>query len=318
MSRWRWAGLLAGLGLFLGVLRQADLSAVWRQILGLQWRFAVVLLVYAVIFSLDTVGWRYALPASAAARIRWDRLLRARMAGEAVNYVTPTAWIGGEPVKALLLAKRHGLPLAEGMASVVVAKTTFALSMFLFIVTGLLVAAATQTVPATLTRWMWVMLPVLGGLLTLFVVVQFLQPFRRSAAVVGRLRLGWVAWVVEQVQTWDAAIAASYRRAPRRLLGSFSFHWLGWMAGVVEVYLILRFLHAPVGWTTAWSIEALWVLLKSGAFMIPGSLGASEGLMVLVCVGLGVDAVSGLALALIRRARELAWLGWGLAECSRR
>ncbi len=51
--------------------------------------------------------------------------------------------------------------------------------------------------------------------------------------------------------------------------------------------------------------------------MIPASLGASEGILLLICAGMGISAVSGLALALVRRARELVWTGLGLLEFSR-
>lgn len=314
----RVGGFLVGAGLFLFVLNRADLPAVWQLLRqNFHWQFAVILLFYGVIFGLDTFGWRYTLNPQAISRVRWDRLFRARLAGEAVNYVTPAAWIGGEPVKAMLLSRRHGVPMADGIASVVVAKTTFTFSMLLFILTGLVVALLTQKVQGSLFSWVWTVLPVLTVLLALFLVVQFFHPFRRMAGLFERIAPRWFQSLEAKVQEWDHAIVGFYRRSPKALLYSLGFHFLGWMAGAVEVYLILRFLKLPVSWATAWSIEALWVLLKSGAFLIPASLGASEGVALLICMGLGVGAVSGLTMALIRRARELVWVGLGLLEFSR-
>ena len=139
----RWLGFVAGLALLAWVLRSSDLPAVWHHLVNLRWRFLVVLLFYIVIFGLDTLGWRSALNPAGQAKVRWDRMFRARLAGEALNYVTPTAWIGGEPVKAYLLSRRYGVPLPDGMASVVIAKTTFTLSMLVFVVAGLILAMAT-------------------------------------------------------------------------------------------------------------------------------------------------------------------------------
>ncbi len=297
----RWIGLTVGIGLFAWVLAQSDLAAVWGMVRQVHWRFLLVLAFYAVIFGLDTFGWHYTLRPSAQARVPWNRLFRMRLAGEAVNYVTPAASIGGEPVKAVLLFRRFGVPMAEGMASVVVAKTTFALSMLLFVAVGLGIAAATQPLPAHLLRWVWGVLGGLAFLLTLFVIVQFLQPFRRFA----------------KLQEWDQAIRSLYLRSPGAVFWSFGFHFLGWLAGAFEVYLILHFLKMPISFSTAFSIEAFWVLLRSGAFMIPASLGASEGILLFVCAGFGVSAVAGLALGLVRRARELAWTGLGLLEFSK-
>jgi glycosyltransferase 2 family protein len=115
----------------------------------------------------------------------------------------------------------------------------------------------------------------------------------------------------------DHAIVSFYRDSPRSVFYSLGFHFLGWVAGVVEVFLILHFLKIPVSLSTAWAIEALWVLLRSGAFMIPASIGASEGILLFICGGFGIGAVPGLALALIRRARELTWVGLGLMEFAR-
>jgi len=118
VSPLRGVALLVGLGLFGWVLSSADLPAVWGVLKGLQWRFALVLLFYIVIFGLDTLGWWFAFSPKVRTQLHWIRLFRVRLAGEALNYVTPTAWVGGEPVKAALLSKRYGVPLPEGQDDV--------------------------------------------------------------------------------------------------------------------------------------------------------------------------------------------------------
>ena len=317
---WKWLGLAAGLALFAAVLARSDLKGVWSLLSDFRWRFGVVFLFYIVIFGLDTLGWKFALRPQVQSRVPWSRLFRVRLAGEALNYVTPTASLGGEPVKAWLLSRRHGVPMQDGMASVVVAKTTFTLSMLLFAALGLALTLTTvqsSSSSAGLLAWVWVVLPVMTFLTGLFLLVQFLQPFRRGAQVVSRWMPEWFRKLTERVHEWDHAIVALYRDSPRSVFFSLGFHFLGWLAGAVEVYLIFYFLGLPVSWATAFSLEALWVLLRSGAFMIPGSIGASEGFLLLICSGLGLSAVAGLALGLIRRAREVAWTGLGLLEFSR-
>lgn len=312
----RWLGLVAGAGLFGWVLSSTDLRAVVRLIGQLHWRFLMIFAFYAVIFGLDTLGWKYALQPAVQSRIPWNRLFRARLAGEAVNYVTPTASIGGEPVKAVLLSRRFGVPMAEGMASVVVAKTTFSVSMLLFAMFGLGVAWVIHPLPDALMRWVWAVLIGLSVALGLFVLVQFLQPFQNSAGFFRKWFPG-SSVLEEKGQGWDQAIRSLYAQSPGSLFWSLGFHFLGWMAGALEVYLILRLLQIPISFSTAFIIESLWVLLRSGAFMIPGSLGASEGFLLLICSGVGISAVAGLALALLRRAREICWTGLGLLEFSR-
>ena len=62
-----------------------------------------------------------------------------RTAGEVVNMTTPTAYVGGEPLKAFLL-KRHQIPMVDGLASVVIAKTIMTLAQVLFILVGIALA----------------------------------------------------------------------------------------------------------------------------------------------------------------------------------
>lgn len=319
MKHFRWLGVLVGFALFGWILYNADLPAVWEQVKIMGWRFVVIFIFYIVIFGLDTIGWQYTFYPGVLLNVPLAGLFRARLSGEAVNYFTPTAWIGGEPVKAYLLKKRHSVPTADGMASVVIAKMTFSFSMFLFIITGLVVTGFTQEIfNPELFRWVWLILPVFALLLALFFIIQFLKPFQKSALLLKLVSSKRLHSIGAKAHEWDQAIKTFYRNSPKDVFLSLGLHFLGWAAGAFEVYLILDFLGSPVSLSTAWSIEALWVLLKTGAFLIPASIGASEGFLLLICIGLGIDTVAGLALAFIRRAREIGWMGLGLLDLSMR
>jgi hypothetical protein len=58
--------------------------------------------------------------------------------GEVVNMTTPTAYVGGEQLKAYLL-KKHHVPMVEGLPSVIIAKTTMTIAEVLFILLGIAV-----------------------------------------------------------------------------------------------------------------------------------------------------------------------------------
>src|SRR5262245_47639300 len=98
----------------------------------------VILIPSLVMYLLEAYGWKVALGPSAQ-HIPFWRLLAVRTSGEVVNMTTPTAYIGGEPLKAYLLQK-HGVPMVQGLASVVIAKTTMTIAQVLFILTGMALA----------------------------------------------------------------------------------------------------------------------------------------------------------------------------------
>ena len=75
-----------------------------------------------------------------------------RLAGEAVNLVTPTAAVGGDLLKAYLL--RPGVALREGLASVIADKTTSVVSQVLLLLIRLVVGLLLPP-PSALTTPPW-------------------------------------------------------------------------------------------------------------------------------------------------------------------
>jgi uncharacterized membrane protein YbhN (UPF0104 family) len=95
-----------------------------------------------------------------------------------------------------------------------------------------------------------------------------------------------------------------YRR--RAAVAACGFWQLaGWTAGAGEVWLALHFLGWPAGIAEALVIESLIQALSSGAFVVPGALGVQEGGFLVIGGLLGVPPETALALALMRRARDV-------------
>ena len=87
---------------------------------------------------------------------------------------------------------------------------------------------------------------------------------------------------------------------------------LGWMAEALEVYVILYYLGGPAMALSAISIGALSVFIKGGTFFIPGGLGTQDGGNLLLLEAFGYSGITGITFALLRRFRELVWIGVGL------
>jgi uncharacterized membrane protein YbhN (UPF0104 family) len=63
---------------------------------------------------------------------------------------------------------------------------------------------------------------------------------------------------------------------------------------------------------TATVIEAVGSGVRFATFLVPGSLGMLEGANAGLFVALGLGAGTGLAFSLLRRARQVVWIGIGL------
>jgi hypothetical protein len=75
---------------------------------------------------------------------------------------------------------------------------------------------------------------------------------------------------------------------------------------------MIYYLGGPSMMLSAISIGALSVFIKGGTFFIPGSLGAQDGGNLLLLKTFGYSDVTGITFALLRRFRELVWIGLGL------
>lgn len=300
--------LAIGLALLGYLVNRVGLHAVLASIGALSWRLLPVLVFpSALIAALHALGWRFAFRQY---RGSFGTLFSARLAGEAFNVVTPTAALGGEPVKAFLLRPR--VPLPESLAAVIVDKTTITVAQALFLAVGLAMAWLVLPLPFAFLRAMTglLMLEVLA--LSGFVLVQRLGIFGRGAALVTRLGLLGRRLSAKKFRRLDRALAGFYRNHRGRLGISLLFHFLGWVLGSLEMYLILRLLGLPISPLNALVIEACSTSIRFMAFMIPGALGVLESGTMAVVAAFSLDASAGLTSTLIRRLRELIWVVVGL------
>ena len=298
--------LVCGAALFLWLLATIGPGAVVQAFADLSWRLLIILVFpFGLTTLLDTLGWRYAFRRDT---VPFRALLGARLAGEAFNLTTPTASMGGEAVKAWLV--RPWAPLGEGLPSVIVAKTTITIGQALFVVVGLVAAHAALPSDSLVVRGMEWLLVVqvlaVGG----FVAVQAGGALRGSTRWLQKL--GWLSGSrLESVTQVNDELAHFYRREPRRLALSILFHFLAWLIGALEPWLILRWIGLPVSLAEATAIEAFSSGIRFAAFLVPGYLGALEAGHVAIFAALGLGAPAGLSFTLIRRVREAAWTGLG-------
>lgn len=276
----------------------------------------LILLPSLLMYVLEALGWRITLGRHAASVPFW-RLFAIRTAGELVNMTTPTAYAGGEPLKAYLL-KPHGVPMVDGLASVVTAKTTMTIAEAAFILLGIGLAFRSIGAAGPGDRTL-LAASISAGLLlaamAIFVTLQHRGLFTGllSALRRCRIRIEYLEAREDKLRALDRTIMEFYTRDRRGFLLSAGVFFLGWLAEALEVYVILFYLGGPaVDPLAAISISALSVFIKGGTFFIPGSLGAQEGGNLLLLVAFGYTDLIGITFALVRRLRELVWIGIGL------
>jgi glycosyltransferase 2 family protein len=256
-------------------------------------------LFHAVPMALNARAWQVLLPARrrrpSLSRFFWAVWLR-----EAVNGLLPVARIGGEVVTAQLLVG-YGMRTASAVASIVVDVTVSLASQFLFTISGVALLAAYGGGVGAETA------AALGGALAVVVALALAQRFGLFGllARIGNALLGGrFDRLAGGAAPLDRAVRRLYRRRAA-VLACGLWQLAGWIAGAGEVWIALRFLGLETGFIPSLVVESVVQAASSAAFVVPAALGVQEGGFAVVAGLVGIPVEIGLALALMRRAREV-------------
>jgi putative membrane protein len=299
---------LAGLALFLFLLFRFGAGEIAAATVAAGWGLVAVVLYRFVNLAADTLGWRALF--SGPARPRFVPLLVYRWVGEAINSLLPVAQVGGDVWRARLLL-RQGVSAPEAGATVVVDFTAGLVTQVIYTAlgVGLLVSAKGFGAEA---RGIVLGVAVAAVLLAALLAVQRLGVFGPLARMARRMwtRAPADSFTVGAAEL-DRRITALYsdRDALMRCAG---WRMASWLLHTGETWLALWFLGLPVSFAEALILESLGTAVRSAAFAVPGGLGVQEGGFLLLGALLGLPPEAALALALVKRVRELAVGGPGL------
>ncbi len=299
------------------VLNEVGWGVLWRQLCQVGWYWPLLLLPYGLVNWLEAVSWKY-LIIKVPEGMTLNRLFWLRLGGEALNQLTPTASLGGEPFKAARL-QAGGVPLEVATASVVIHKGILVLSLALYIFLGL--ALAPFLLPVAGKHLGYLILAALGlaaaGLT--FVLLQRQGPCGAGVRFLTRFRC--CPAILKEKEGFfndlDTRLSGFYREHPGRALLAFTLFFLSWLLHGVEVYLMFWLLGHPIGWGLAICLDALAMLFTALGFFIPAAVGVQEGGNLLLALGFNLGLPLGAAFSILRRLREAFWLSLGLLVVGR-
>ena len=309
--------LCVGTALFVYLIADQGIASVLDAVTAAGWGVLVVAAFHFVPMLGDTCAWLTMM--SSSHRLTLPAAFRIRWIGESVNNLLPAAPVSGELVRTRL-AMFDGMSGPAAGASVTADLTFGALTQVVFSLLGVgaLLYLGTNfgnVVVAAIS----IGLVVVGALLGIFTVLQNFGLFRYLADKLVSVARGR-AWLdlVGGAERMDGELTALYRRRAG-VFQSLFWRIAAWLAGTGEIWLGMYFLGHPIGLIEAIMVESVIQAIRSAAFAIPGGLGVQEAGFLLLgsFIGLGPDV--SLALALIRRARELMFgipglIAWQVQE----
>ncbi|HVW74598.1 MAG TPA: lysylphosphatidylglycerol synthase domain-containing protein [Rhizomicrobium sp.] len=221
----------------------------------------------------------------------------ARQLRDSSSDVLPITQIGGVAfaARALVLS---GLGALEASAAVIADLTTETFAQGLYVLAGVMASLSLLHHNALLSPWTGAML---GGALflsigsLLFAVLQ-LNGSRWAERIGGRL--------FAATHGFSAAVHAIYRRRAR-VAASILLQFAGWIASGLWLWVVLAVMDLHPGLWRAIAIQALVEGLRSATVFIPAAIGIQEAGYAAVAPVFGLPPEIGLAVSLLRRARDI-------------
>jgi putative membrane protein len=309
-------GFLVGLGIVILLVAWQGVATVADRLAGAGWGIFLVALFIPPDLLLRTASWQLLFAPGRAPRFADTAF--AMWIGSSVNFLLPVATVGGEFVKARMLALRS-VRGVDAAASVVLDKTVQAMSVLAWALIGIAILALVVPADEPMVTAAYIGAALMAFGIAGFVVIQNIGAFAIVARPAARLSSN-VRWrsLIDGAGDLDAVIRSLYRQ-PGAIAASTCLRLAkrALMAG--EVWMIAWLLGYPIGLEQAVMLNSLVVALRSAAFGVPGGLGVQEGgyVMVGALVGLPPDVM--LAISLATRLGELieglpGLLAWQVAE----
>jgi len=304
-------GALLGAGLFVYFVRKSGLNAIVSQIRLLGMGFLIIIAISAVRQVVRSFAWILCMDGTGKLHF-WDAF-RGRVMGDAIGNLVPFASLAiAEPAKPLLIRER--VPLMSGLSAITIENIFYSLSVGVFVFSGAVALLLDFTLPKGLR---------VVTLITLFIIVLIFGVgflfFRMELRVVGRLDklirrrgLNWTAMekaCALEDRVYEFATHNRSRFIPILLLEA-CFH----LAGVTEVYVTLMFIsvaHRP-SFLTAFILESVNRVINIAFKFVPLRMGIDEFGTGSVSRILSFTQVTGVTLAIVRKARDVFWASVGI------
>jgi hypothetical protein len=301
-----------GLALFTYFVKRAGIGQIADGIRRLGAGFLLIIAISAVRQIVRSFAW--CLCVEEPYRLRFWDAFRARVMGDAIGTVLPFAsFVISEPAKPALIRDR--LPLMAGLSAIAIENIFYSLSVAVFISAGMIALLLSFSLPQGLRVGSFIVL----GVILIVIVLGTLLVRRKVGFISGTAgflhRRGLNAKWIEKGRTLEDRIYGFYRNHQSRFLPIVLLEACFHLAGVCEIYVVLSFIspQQPPTFLTAFILESVNRVITMGFKFIPLRMGVDEAGTGKVSKVLLFTEVTGVTLAIVRKARDVFWTAIGMA-----
>ncbi len=303
---------LAAAGLVAGIIGHLGLDQILGNLSLVGWKIIFVFLLGFPRFFLNMLGWRIFL---GEADMPLLRLYAVKIAGELLTRATPLHFLGGDSSRVLLMGEKGSR--SRWAASVLIDRTAITIGGGFFILSGMILGSFLLPLSTA------VKVSLAGIMLLIAVFFIFLITQQKRGVIASALRLfhkmhllQWISprWR-EKIETVshrvDETLKSYYAQGHGKLAAAVFLNFAGRCLAALEIYLLFHFLQIPLGLLHAFLLNSLSLTLSAAFFIVPGTLGLSEGSYGLFFQLLGLNPAVGVSLELSRKINGLLWFAFG-------
>lgn len=274
--------LIVGGLLFIAIIEKVGFRNIISTILTFQLQHFILLVILSMVAALiSTIRWKIILDA-AGNPIPFKKVFVARMIGGAVNYLTPSGLVLGEPFKAMVLSAKTGLRMGSAMASIIIEGSIYLSTSFVFIIIGILAFFSYSDVSQKISTI------IAGALAVLFTVFYlfYTKMVKKSddagekglfTYIIDTLhlhRFSFIDKIKSKIIHHENEIKKFFQMHRRTVFAAIFLSILEIILTVIITWLTLYFLGLSVG---SKALLGLFSLLNISLLVpLPGSLGGME------------------------------------------
>lgn len=304
--------IIVGLAIFILVFWRIGLTKIiiiLSLISPLKFLLLLCIMLFAIFFSV--LKWKIILKTQGY-DISFIKLFFIKLVGYSVSYIIPSANLGGEPVRAMILKKESDIPITKSIASVIVDKSLELTVGFLF----LLLAVFLLLISYTLPRNTIVILLFAVGFFLIMLYLFYTKTLNNKgffSSIIRFFRIDRISYIKnikKDIEKTEEQISRFFKKQKRAFLTTTLISLVMQIIFVINCKLILSFLGYD-----ATIIQALLIFsLSSFAYVIPipGAIGTYELAMAVIFTLLGIGAETGVAFSLIIRCLNIVIVSIGM------
>jgi hypothetical protein len=308
--------IILGLAIFVLVFWKIGLTkiiTILSLISPLQFLLALCVMLLAILVSV--LKWRIILKTQGY-NINFIKLFFIKLVGYSVSYIIPSANLGGEPARVIILKKESDIPLTKNIASVIVDKSLELTIGFLFLLLAVFLLLISHTLPRNT-------LAVLLFTIGFFLIMLYLfytktlsnKGFFSSIIRFFRIdRISYIQNIKKDIEKTEEQISRFFRKQKKEALITIALSVITQIIFVINYKLIFSFL----GYNITITHALLILSLSSFAYVIPipGAIGTYELAMAVILTLLGMEAETGVAFSLIIRCLNIVIVSIGMTLLS--